>query len=152
MNAIAMFTHVSIATVESSLSGSAQVALTTKPDKNGNIKTGSFARALAFASREARHDISRALYAKFLANGTYRPVVQDLIDTLVPKSAQPFLSAVVAPTGPVNKESLIALCRAVKASVDSTGKEPKGQKLFFYGLASAIIAEVENRETVIDQQ
>jgi hypothetical protein len=149
---LSLTTFVSVAVVESAIVGGAQVAMTTKLDKNGNIKTGSFARAFAFASREARHDVSRAIYAKFLSNGTYRPIVQDLIDVLVPKSAQPFLSAVVAPVGPVNKEALIALCRAVKASVDSSGKEPKGQKLFFYGLASAIVSEYENQQTVIDQQ
>lgn len=134
------------------LNGSAQVALTTKEDKHGNIRQGSFARAFAFASREARMDESLRMFARYLANGMYRPIVSDLIDVLVPKSAQPFVSAVVPLSGPVSKDAFIGLCRAVKNAVDATGKTPKGQKAFFYGLASAIIAEVDAQNTVIDQK
>jgi len=152
MQAITLTTHLSVATLESAINGNAQIALTTKVDKNGNIKHGSFARAWAFATREARMDGARAAFARYLASGMYRPIVNDLIGVLVPKSAQPFVSSIVPLSGPVSKDALIGLCRAVKAAVDATGKTPKGEKLFFYGLASAIIAEVENRETVIDQQ
>lgn len=151
MQAITLTTHLSVATLDSAINGNAQVALTTKADKNGNIRHGSFARAFAFASREARHDSARAMFARYLANGMYRPIVSDLIDVLVPKSAQPFVSAVVPLSGPVSKDAFIGLCRAVKNAVDSTGKEPKGQKAFFYGLASAILSEVEAQSTIIEQ-
>lgn len=151
MNNITLVTHMSVATLELAINGNAQIALTTKADKNGNIKHGSFARAWAFATREARIDGARTAFARYLASGMYRPIVNDLIEVLVPKSARPFVSSIVPLSGPVSKDALIGLCRAVKAAVDATGKTPKGEKLFFYGLASAIIAEVENRETVIEQ-
>lgn len=136
---------------ESAINGHAQIALTTKPDKNGNIKHGSFARAWAFATREARIDGARHAFARYLASGMYRPIVNDLIGVLVPKSAQPFVSSIVPLSGPVSKDALIGLCRAVKAAVDATGKTPKGEKAFFYGLAAQIVAEVDAQNTVIEQ-
>jgi len=128
------------------------MVLSYKEDKKGLLKTGSFARALAFASREVRHDAARSLYVKYLSNGQYRPIVTDVTDVLVPASARAFVLGAIGTTGGMSKDAFISFCRAVKAAVDSTGKEPKGQKLFFYGLVSAIVNELDDKETVIDSQ
>ena len=126
--------------------------LSYKEDKKGNLKTGSFARALAFASREVRQDSARALYVKYLSNGMYRPIVSDVTDVLVPASARPFVLGAIGEKGSMSKDSFVSFCRTVKAAVDSSGKEPKGQKAFFYGLVSAIVNEIDTSETVVDAQ
>jgi hypothetical protein len=128
------------------------MVLSYKEDKKGLLKTGSFARALAFASREVRHDAARSLYVKYLSNGQYRPIVTDVTDVLVPASARAFVLGAIGTTGGMSKDAFISFCRTVKAAMDSTGKEPKGQKLFFYGLVSAIVNELDDKETVIDSQ
>jgi len=110
-------------------------------------KTGSFARAVAFADRQTRMDMGHAMYAKWLANGQYRPLVNDILDTLVPKSAAPFIGGLVPQTGAVSKDQLIGLCLAVNNAVVTKGKELKGQKGFVYGIVQRI-AEQGTPETI----
>ena len=88
-----------VARTELSLAGSGFLPLSYKPNAKGEIKTGSFAKAIAFASREVRHDTARAMYVKWLSNGTYRPLIQDTMEELVPKSARPFVTAIVPEVG-----------------------------------------------------
>lgn len=130
----------------------AYMLLSYKEDKKGNLKTGSFARALAFASREVRHDAARAIYVKYLSNGMYRPIVNDITDVLVPASARAFVLGAIGEKGSMPKDAFVSFCRTVKAAVESTGKEPKGQKAFFYGLVCAIVNEMDTQQTVIDAQ
>lgn len=115
---------------------------------------GTFARAIAFASKADREAIGQAMHAKWLANGTFRPLVNDILDCgLVPKAALPYVRVYsgVTEAGPVSKEALVKLCMAVKAEVDSkvaAGKPiPKGQKGFIYGLVSRV-AEIEQPDTI----
>ena len=132
-----------VARTELAIAGSAQLPMTYKPNAKGEIRTGSFARAIAFASREVRLDASRALYLKWLSNGQYRPIVNDMVDAIVPKSAQPFVRSMAPASGPINKDMFVALCTAVVGAVEATGKEPKGQKAFFYGIAKMVVESVK---------
>lgn len=134
-------------------SGSAEFAMSTKPDKKGNIKTGNAAHFLAFASREAQKDVSLNIYATWLANGTYRPVVKAIVAQL-PGSTQTFAQALVG-SGPISKDTFVSFCRALVNMIDDSGKEPKGQKAFYYRLCKSVIQSVDadnGNGEVIDQQ
>lgn len=144
MNAITLSTPLSVEALASGLNGSREFAMSHKADKDGNIKTGNLAHAFAFATGEARKDISRAMYANWLANGTYRPLVRAIVAQL-PKSAQSFAQALVG-SGPVSKEVFISTCRAIVNMIDESGKEPKGQKAFYYGLCKAVINEANRSD------
>ena len=114
--------------------GNGQVVLSSKTGK-----TGSFARAIAFASRDTRMAMGQALYAKWLANGQYRPVVEDILNFgLVHKAALPYLNVALPATGPVSKEMLFTLCQQVTAAVNASGKDVKGQKAFVFGIVERI--------------
>ena len=91
--------------------------------------------------------MGQALYVKWLADGQYRPLVNDVIDVLVPKSAQPYVVGLVPSTGPIPKEAFIALCGAVVRAVESKGKEVKGQKSFVYEFVRRIV-EASKPDTV----
>lgn len=119
------------------------------------VTQGTFARAIAFASKADREAIGQAMYAKWLQNNTYRPVVNDILDCgLVPKAALPYVRVYsgVTEAGPVSREALVKLCIAVKAEVDSkvaAGKSiPKGQKGFVYGVVARIAEAADQPETV----
>jgi hypothetical protein len=113
-------------------------------------KTGSLARAIAFADSASRKGLANAIYLKQLQNGQFRPLARDIIDTLVPKSAQPYVMGLVPATGPMNRANLISLCSAVKSAVDTKGKELKGQKHFMFNLVERIIES--NAAEIIEQQ
>ena len=117
---------------------------------NAKGKTGSFARAIAFASREQRHAMGRAVYVAQLQNGQYRPIVRDAIELLVPKSSRAFVESMVPPAGAVNKAQFVAFCTTVHNFIQSKGKEPKGEKAFVYGVIKAVAEEAAARETVIE--
>lgn len=119
---------------------------------NNKGKTGSFARAIAFASREQRHAIGRAIYAAQLQNGQYRPLVRDAIELLVPKAARGFVEAMVPPAGAVSKAQFAAFCAAVDAFIKSKGKELKGERAFVYGIIKAVAEEATAHETVIEAE
>jgi hypothetical protein len=122
--------------------GHGQVVLSTKTGK-----TGSFARAIAFASRDTRMAMGQALYAKWLANGQYRPLVEDILNCgLVAKAAVPYLQVALPPAGPVSKEMLMTLCQQVAHAVNSKGKEIKGQKAFVFGIVERIANQAADAE------
>lgn len=148
MSNITLSSSLSVEALASGLTGSREFAMSHKADKNGNIKTGNLAHAFAFATGEARKDISRAMYANWLANGTYRPLVRAIVAQL-PKSAQSFAQALVG-SGPVSKEVFISTCRAIVNMIDESGKEPKGQKAFYYGLCKAVINEANRSDDIIE--
>jgi len=102
-------------------------------------KTGSLARAIAFADSASRKGLANAIYLKQLQNGQFRPLARDIIDTLVPKSAQPYVMGLVPATGPMNRANLVSLCSAVQSAVLLKGAELKGQKQFMYSLVERII-------------
>lgn len=106
-------------------------------DKKGN--TGSLALAVAFAGREARQEFGQMMYANWLANGQFRPVVNDILSCgLVPKSALPFVAGLVPATGSVSKDALFGLCNAVAAAVNAKGTTLKGKKAYVFGVVDRI--------------
>ena len=102
-------------------------------------KTGSLARAIAFADSASRKGLANAIYLKQLSNGQFRPLARDIVDTLVPKSAQPYVIGLIPATGPMNRANLISLCSAVQSAVLLKGVELKGQKAFMFSLVERII-------------
>lgn len=119
---------------------------------NNKGKAGSFARAIAFASREQRHAMGRAVYASQLQSGQYRPLVRDAIETLVPKAARGFVEALVPPSGGVSKNQFAAFCAAIDNFIKAKGKPLKGEKAFVYGIIKAVAEEATAHETVIEAE
>lgn len=122
---------------------------------NAKGKSGSFARAIAFASREARHNLSAGMMLDQLRNGQYRPLVTDILSCgLIPKANLDWVSASIPATGPINKDTLVGLCKQVKTVYDNKktkAGEPvqlKGEKAFVFNFIQAIVADVT--ETTID--
>lgn len=116
---------------------------------NNKGKQGSFARAIAFASRDVRIAAGQAMYAKWLANGQYRPIVNDVLSCgLVPKAAVPYVAGLVPSSGSISKDQLVALCTSVKNAVHQTGKALKGEKLFVFGVVERIAEEFAQGEVV----
>lgn len=143
-----------IAAIESALTSGAAVTMNTKG------KTGSFARAIAFASRDVRIKQGQALYAKWLQNAQFRPIVSDVLDTLVPAAAKPYVEAMVPANGPVPKAQFEAFCVAVDAVVRKKQAEArakgksgkfKGEKAFVYGIVQRI-AEAATPATIDVQE
>jgi hypothetical protein len=115
---------------------------------NEKGKAGSFARAIAFATREARMKVGQAMYATWLANSQFRPIVKDALDTLVPKAARPYVEALVPSSGPVPKAQFIAFCQAVDGAVKAKGKELKGEKAFVYEIIRRVAESASSTQTV----
>lgn len=116
---------------------------------NAKGKSGSFSRAIAFASREARQNLSAGMMLTQLKNGQYRPLVTDILSCgLIPKANLDWVSASIPATGPVNKDMLIGLCKQVKQVYDTKrtkNGDPvtlKGEKAFVMGFIKAIVADV----------
>lgn len=111
---------------------------------NAKGKEGTFARAIAFASCDERIKLGQMMHLKWLANGQYRPLVNDILSCgLVAKAALPYVQGSIPQTGPINKDTLISLARAVRGAVEFKGKELKGEKSFIYELVRRIAAEGE---------
>ena len=122
---------------------------------NAKGKSGSFARAIAFASREARQNLSAGMMLKQLQNGQYRPLVSDILSCgLIPKANLDWVSASIPASGPINRDTLIGLCKQVKTVYDNKrtkNGDPvalKGEKAFVMGFVQAIVADVA--DTTID--
>lgn len=114
---------------------------------NDKGKTGSIARAIAFASRDVRIAMGQSIIVKQLSNGMYRPFARDVVETLVPKSARPFVTVDVNGTGPMSKDEFTRLCVCVSGALaipkkDGTVKELKGEKLFMATLVDQIARNV----------
>ncbi len=121
-------------------------------------KSGSFARAIAFGNREARTNLAAGMMVSQLQNGQYRPMVTDILTCgLIPKANLDWVSASIPATGPINKDTLIGLCKQVKQVYDTKrtkrtkNGDPivlKGEKKFVFEFIQAIVADVT--ETTID--
>ena len=118
-------------------------------------KSGSFSRAIAFGNREARTNLAAGMMVSQLKNGQYRPMVTDILTCgLIPKSNLDWVSASIPTTGPINKDTLIGLCKQVKQVYDNKrdkNGDPivlKGEKKFVFEFIQAIVADVT--ETTID--
>lgn len=116
---------------------------------NAKGKSGSFARAIAFAGREARHQLAAGMMYQWLSNGNYRPVLNDIVDTLVPKAQQDWIRATMPASGMPSKDTLAGVCRQVKAVYDTKRNkagEPivlKGEKLFMFNIVTEIVADLD---------
>jgi hypothetical protein len=116
---------------------------------NAKGKTGTFARAIAFAGRDERIKLGQMMHLKWLNNGQFRPLVNDILGCgLVAKAALPYVAPMIPPTGPVTKDNLIGLCRAVRSAVEFKGKDLKGEKSFIYELVRRIASEGEDKLTL----
>ena len=122
---------------------------------NAKGKSGSFARAIAFASREGRQNLSAGMMLKQLQNGQYRRLVSDILSCgLIPKANLDWVSASIPASGPINRDTLIGLCKQVKTVYDNKrtkNGDPvalKGEKAFVMGFVQAIVADVA--DTTID--
>jgi hypothetical protein len=122
---------------------------------NNKGKTGSLGRAIAFASRDERLTLGSGVLLTNLKNGNYRPVINDVLHCgLIPKSAMPWVSALVPETGRPSKDALINLCKQVKSVHESRRNkdgEPivlKGEKLFMFGLVCRIVADADESQTI----
>ena len=142
-----------ITAIESALESGMSVTM------NAKGKTGSFARAIAFASRDVRMAQGHALYHKWLANAQFRPIVNDVLDTLVPAAAKPYVEGMVPANGPVPKALFERFCVAVDGAIQrkqadarAKGKsaELKGEKAYVYGIVQRIAEAVAFEESSID--
>lgn len=122
---------------------------------NAKGKSGSFARAIAFAGREQRTNLAAGLMLKQLQNGQYRPLVNDILTCgLIPKANLDWVAASIPATGAVNKDTLIGLCRQVSnvyANKRTKNGDPvvlKGEKAFIMGFVAAIVADTA--ESTVD--
>jgi hypothetical protein len=118
-------------------------------------KSGSFARAIAFGNREARTNLAAGMMVSQLQNGQYRPMVTDILTCgLIPKANLDWVSASIPATGPINKDTLIGLCKQVKQVYDLKRDKKgdpivlKGEKKFVFEFIQAIVADVT--ETTIE--
>jgi len=106
-------------------------------DKRGN--TGSFALAIAYASREQRAEFGQMMYAKWLGTGQFRPLVNDILASgLIPKAAVPYVAATVPATGAISKDTLTYLCQQISGAVAAKGKELKGKKAYVFAVVDRI--------------
>jgi len=115
---------------------------------NAKGKSGSFARAIAFANRESRGNLAAGMMMQQLKNGQYRPLVNDILTCgLVPKANLPWVAAGIPASGSVNKDTLINLCHQVKQVYDTKKNKNgdpvvlKGEKAFVFGFIKAIVAD-----------
>lgn len=122
---------------------------------NARGKSGSFERAIAFGSREARTNLAAGRMLKQLQNGQYRPMVNDILTCgIIPKANLDWVSASIPTSGPINKDTLIGLCKQVKTVYDLKRDKNgdrvtlKGEKAFVFNFIQAIVADVT--ETTID--
>jgi hypothetical protein len=128
-----------------------------KPNKDGNQKVGSFARALAFATRDERIAAGHGMYATWLRSGNFRPLVNDILGVkLISKDAADYIEhTTLKPFAgrQIPKDKLVELCKYIETVVANkvaAGKpEPKGEKAFVYGVVKAIAsAEQSDDETI----
>lgn len=114
--------------------------------KSGVVKSGSIALTIAKGSSASRSHLSYTIYQEQIANGMYRPAARDIVDTLVAKSAQPYLSVSLDASGPMKKADFIALCTQVDYVVRNSGKELKGTKAFVYDIVKQVMQTVVKAE------
>lgn len=122
---------------------------------NAKGKSGSFSRAIAFASREARQNLAAGLMLKQLQNGQYRPLVNDILTCgLIPKANLDWVAAGIPTNGAVSKDALIGLCRQVSHVYENKRNKAgervvlKGEKAFVMGFIQAIVSDVT--ESTVD--
>ena len=111
------------------IDGSATVAIA----KNGT--QGSYALAIAFASRDTRMALGQAMYASWLANGNFQALANDVLACgLVPKAAVPFVQPLIAVQQGerISRDRFTTFAKSVVAAVESKGKELKGKKSFVF--------------------
>ena len=114
--------------------------------KSGVTKSGSIALTIAKGSSASRGNLGYTIYQEQIANGMYRPAARDIVETLVAKSAQPYLSVSVDASGPMKKADFITLCTQVDYVVRKSGKELKGTKAFVYDIVKQVMQSVVKAE------
>jgi len=108
---------------------------------------GSYALAVAFASRDTRMALGQAMYGHWLANGNFQALANDVIASgLVPKSALPFVEPLIKVNAGerISRERFTVFAMAVVAATESKGKELKGKKSFVYEVLRRVAAKAGN--------
>ncbi len=116
-------------------------------------KTGSLAKAIAFADRASRLDLSKRIYHSQLSNGMYRPFINDVLSSnLMPKAVSELVQTIVGVTGPADKAKLATVCEHAAAAVrvkESKARAAnkdfalKGQNEFLFGLVQRILTDLQ---------
>lgn len=117
-------------------------------DKKGT--QGSFALAMAFASREQRAELGAAMYAGWLAHGNFQAILNDVHAVGLLTAVEFSLVEPMVEQGKrVSKDQFIEFCRrvlkAVQAKDDARiakGKgavEYKGRKVFVLGVVRNVV-------------
>jgi hypothetical protein len=114
--------------------------------KTGAIKTGSLAMFVAFGSKAEREKMGVEIYVNQVANGMYRPIARDIIETLVPKSAQSFLSVGLDDKGPMNKVAFQTLCTQVEYATRAKASTFKGKKFYLLNIVNAVVNQMNIAE------
>ena len=111
-------------------------------------KVGSLGMFIAHADKASRMLVGQELMLKQYQSGTYRPVVRDLITSLVPAKSIGYFPE-VSEFGSINKADFISVCKRI-ANALPKGKEFKGQKLFCVELLNKIVNDAQSSNMVID--
>lgn len=118
-------------------------------DKKGNRV--SFERSIAFASKDARMQLSATVYARQLDNGVYGPLVRDALAAgVLGKQATEIVHTMLAAQGRNPSKSAIVPVLAVMLSAWAT-KEPKGQKAFYVGMIKTLAKSLSEQAAPVQQ-
>lgn len=115
--------------------------LATTDNKGNRV---SFERSVAFASKDARLQLSAAVYAKQCDNGVFGPLIRDaLAANVLGKQTAEVVQAMLAAGGRNPSKQLAATAAGIIVAAWAD-KTPKGQKAFYVGMvrrvASALAA------------
>lgn len=117
-------------------------------DKKGT--QGSFALAMAFASREQRAELGVAMYEGWLKHGNFQAILNDVraVGILTPVEFA-LVEPMVEQGKRVSKDQFVEFCRRVEKAINAKndaklakGKsvsELKGRKAFVYGVVRNIV-------------
>ena len=107
-------------------------------DKKGNRV--SFERSVAFASKDARLQLSAAVYAKQCDNGVFGPLIRDaLAANVLGKQTAEVVQSMLAAGGRNPSKALAATAAGIIVAAWAD-KAPKGQKAFYVGTVRKVAA------------
>lgn len=109
-------------------------------DKKGNRV--SFERSVAFASKDARLQLSAAVYAKQCDNGVFGPLIHDaLAANVLNKQTAEVVQAMLSAGGRNPSKQLTATAASIIVAAWAD-KTPKGQKAFYVGMVRKVAAVI----------
>jgi hypothetical protein len=104
----------------------------------------SFERSVAFASKDARVQLSASVYGKQCDNGVYGPLLRDaLAANVLGKQTTEVVQAMLAAGGRNPSKALAASAASIIAAAWAD-KTPKGQKAFYVGMVRKVASALAN--------